>query len=81
MSTKIAAESFPNPPPGEKPLVVVRVYDGETDKAAVEELERQYEVGKRGKPSVVTDLMGDPTARIRNFTSHIMLVTLNSSIS
>ncbi|XP_027167936.1 probable N-acetyltransferase HLS1 [Coffea eugenioides] len=75
MSTKIAAESFPNPTPGEKPvLVVVRVYDGERDKAAVEELERQYEVGKPGKPSVVTDLMGDPTARIRNFTSHIMLV-------
>lgn len=74
MSTRIAAESFPSPPPGEQSLVVVRVYDGERDKVAVEELERQYEVGKRGKPSVVTDLMGDPTARIRNFPSHIMLV-------
>ncbi|KAL3528981.1 hypothetical protein ACH5RR_008303 [Cinchona calisaya] len=74
MSMKIAAEGFPNPPLGEKPILVVRVYDGERDKAAVEELERQSEVGKRGKPSVVTDLMGDPTARIRNFPSHIMLV-------
>lgn len=75
MSIKIAAEKFTNPPtPGEKPVVVVRAYDGERDKVAVEELERQCEIGKRGKPSVVTDLMGDPTARIRNFPSHIMLV-------
>ncbi|KAI3455228.1 hypothetical protein Pfo_011891 [Paulownia fortunei] len=72
---KIAAETYlPNPPAAEKPPVVVREYDEVRDKAAVEELERRCEVGQPGKPSVVTDLMGDPIARVRNFMSHIMLV-------
>ncbi|XP_011073602.1 probable N-acetyltransferase HLS1 [Sesamum indicum] len=74
---KIAAETyFPNPPAAEeeKPPVVVRQYDEASDKAAVEELERRCEVGQPGKPSLVTDLMGDPIARVRNFVSHIMLV-------
>ncbi|KAK4395410.1 putative N-acetyltransferase HLS1-like [Sesamum angolense] len=74
---KIAAETyFPNPPApeDEQPPVVVRRYDEATDKAAVEELERRCEVGQPGKPSLVTDLMGDPIARVRNFVSHIMLV-------
>ena len=66
--SKIAAENYvPS-------LVVVRPYEQERDKAAVEELERRCEVGQPGKPSLVTDLMGDPIARVRNFVSHIMLV-------
>lgn len=63
-------------PWAEKPGVVVREYDKERDKAAVEELERRCEVGQPGKPSLVTDLMGDPIARVRNFMSHIMLVNI-----
>lgn len=66
--SKIAAENYvPS-------LVVVRAYEQDRDKAAVEELERRCEVGQPGKPSMVTDLMGDPIARVRNFVSHIMLV-------
>ncbi|XP_059645372.1 probable N-acetyltransferase HLS1 [Cornus florida] len=69
MSPKIAAESSPD-------KVVVREYDEERDKAAVEELERRCEVGGQlGKaPSFVTDLMGDPLCRVRNFLFHVMLV-------
>ncbi|XP_073015887.1 probable N-acetyltransferase HLS1 [Primulina eburnea] len=67
-SLKIAAAIHP-------PVVVaVREYDGRRDKEAVEELERRCEVGQPGKPALVTDLMGDPVARVRNFSSHIMLV-------
>ncbi|KAK3021804.1 hypothetical protein RJ639_047159 [Escallonia herrerae] len=57
--------------------VVVRVYrGGEEEKAAIEELERQCEYSgqKQGKPLLVTDLMGDPICRVRNFKSHVMLV-------
>ncbi|KAG8379712.1 hypothetical protein BUALT_Bualt07G0117500 [Buddleja alternifolia] len=68
---KIAAETYMPISPAE---VVVREYDKGRDKAAVEELERRCEVGQPGKPSLVTDLMGDPIARVRNFMSHIMLV-------
>lgn len=69
-SKKIAAAADTYP----AEMVVVREYDEDRDKAAVEELERRCEVGQPGKPSLVTDLMGDPIARVRNFTSHIMLV-------
>lgn len=72
--SKIAAENYVAST-GEKPAAVVREYDEERDKAAVEELERRCEVGQAGQPSLVTDLMGDPVARVRNFVSHIMLVT------
>lgn len=69
--TKVAAE---NSPSLVLPLeVVVREYD-ERDKAAVEEMERRCELGQRGKPSLVTDLMGDPICRIRHFPTHVMLV-------
>ncbi|XAR50467.1 Peptide alpha-N-acetyltransferase [Bertholletia excelsa] len=71
MSLKIAAESFPEAKAGE---VVVREYEEERDKATVEELERRCEVGPGGKPSLVTDLLGDPICRIRHFPSHVMLV-------
>lgn len=69
---KIAAEiSSPSKVP-----VAVREYDESRDKAAVEELERQCEVGQPGEAALVTDLMGDPLARVRSFTSHVMLVCL-----
>ncbi|KAJ6702332.1 hypothetical protein OIU74_013478 [Salix koriyanagi] len=75
MSLKIAAENFPTLPAGEmENLVVVREYDEGRDKVAVEEMERRCEVGQRGKPSLVTDLMGDPICRVRNFPSYVMLV-------
>ncbi|XP_028127380.1 probable N-acetyltransferase HLS1 [Camellia sinensis] len=75
MSSKIAAENFPISPPEAEKVVVVREYDEERDNAAVEELERRCEFGgQRGKPSLVTDLMGDPICRVRNFSSHVMLV-------
>ncbi|XP_052182977.1 probable N-acetyltransferase HLS1 [Diospyros lotus] len=66
---KVAAESFPA-----KEGVAVRRYDEERDKVAVEELEQRCEVGPPGKPSLLTDLMGDPICRVRNFPSHVMLV-------
>jgi len=60
--------------------VVVREYDEGRDKVAVEEMEKRCEIGPRGKPSLVTDLMGDPICRIRLFPSHVMLVSSCSSI-
>ncbi|OWM69566.1 hypothetical protein CDL15_Pgr014027 [Punica granatum] len=54
--------------------VVVREYEEERDKAAVEAVERLCEVGQRGRPALVTDLLGDPVCRIRHFPLHIMLV-------
>ncbi|KAK4485819.1 hypothetical protein RD792_008466 [Penstemon davidsonii] len=57
-----------------KKIVVVREYDEVRDTAAVEELERRCEVGQPGETTLLTDLMGDPIARVRNFKSHVMLV-------
>ncbi|XP_038694871.1 probable N-acetyltransferase HLS1 [Tripterygium wilfordii] len=79
MSLKIAAaaESSPKSRIGASALenlVVVRKYDEERDRVSVEEMEKMCEVGQRGKPSLVTDLLGDPICRIRHFPSHIMLV-------
>lgn len=59
-------------------VVMVREYDVGRDKAAVEELEKQCEEAmgkqvKKNKPSVLTH-MGDPISRVRNFSSHVMLV-------
>ncbi|RDY06933.1 putative N-acetyltransferase HLS1, partial [Mucuna pruriens] len=65
----IAAEIYPK-----SPSVVVREYDEDRHKVAVEKLERLCEVGQSGKPSLVTDLMGDPICRIRHFQLHVMLV-------
>ncbi|OVA16548.1 GNAT domain [Macleaya cordata] len=53
---------------------VVREYNEKEDKGGVEELEKQCEIGSRGKPSLLTDLMGDPICRVRNSPSYIMLV-------
>ncbi|KAK9282467.1 hypothetical protein L1049_005385 [Liquidambar formosana] len=67
MSLRIAADNY---------SVVVREYDEERDKVAVEEMERRCEFEQQGagSPSLVTDLMGDPISRIRLFPSHLMLV-------
>ncbi|XP_022983446.1 probable N-acetyltransferase HLS1 [Cucurbita maxima] len=55
-------------------LIVVRAYCEERDKVSVEELERQCDVGQKGKASIFTDLLGDPICRIRHFPLHLMLV-------
>ncbi|XP_050286793.1 probable N-acetyltransferase HLS1 [Quercus robur] len=79
MSVKVAAEYLPKQAcrveTAEKKVVVVREYE-EREKLAVEELERQCEVGQQqqGKPSLFTDLMGDPLCRARHVPLHIMLV-------
>lgn len=79
MSVKVAAEYLPKQgcrvETAEKKVVVVREYE-ERQKLAVEELERQCEVGQQqqGKPSLLTDLMGDPLCRARHVPLHIMLV-------
>ncbi|KAJ9568225.1 hypothetical protein OSB04_004191 [Centaurea solstitialis] len=54
--------------------VVVREYNEETDKAAVEALERRCDFQQHPKPSLVTDLLGDPLCRVRHFPIHVMLV-------
>lgn len=85
MSVKVAAAEEPSGPwaaveeeaaKKEKAAaaVVVREYDEERDRAAVEAVERLCEVGQRGKPALVTDLLGDPACRIRHFPLHILLV-------
>ncbi|CAN6573104.1 unnamed protein product [Malus baccata var. baccata] len=70
--TKVAAENSPI----RVPLLqlVVREYDKERDKTAVEEMERKCDLEQCGNPSLVTDLMGDPTCRIRRFPTHVMLI-------
>ncbi|KAL0010881.1 hypothetical protein SO802_005989 [Lithocarpus litseifolius] len=79
MSVKLGAEYLPKQAcrveTAEKKAVVVREYE-EREKLAVEELERQCEVGQQqqGKPSLFTDLMGDPLCRARHVPLHIMLV-------
>ncbi|XP_050231352.1 probable N-acetyltransferase HLS1 [Mercurialis annua] len=74
MSFKVAAQTFPICPINAEEAVTVREYDEERDKAAVEEMEKRCEVGQKGKPSLVTDLLGDPICRIRHFPSHVMMI-------
>lgn len=59
---------------GNSNLVVVREYCEERDKVSVEKMETQCDVGQKGKPSIFTDLLGDPICRIRQFPLHVMLV-------
>ncbi|XP_022865805.1 probable N-acetyltransferase HLS1 [Olea europaea var. sylvestris] len=73
MSSIIEAENLPSQP-AETPLVIVREYDEERDTVLVAELERRCEMGQRGKLTLVTDHMGDPICRLRNFSTHVMLV-------
>ena len=74
MLVQVAAESSWKPPQEVVAMVGVREYSEERDKVAVEELERRCEFEQQGKPSLVTDHMGDPSSRLRNFSSHLMLV-------
>ncbi|KAK6912310.1 GNAT domain [Dillenia turbinata] len=88
MSPKIAAESLPGEEAqgrgasgevAKKAEVVVREYNEEGDKEAVVEMERRCELDmgkkkKKKKPSLVTDLMGDPVARVRHCSIYVMLV-------
>lgn len=74
MLVQVAAESLWKPPLEVAAMVVVREYGEERDKVAVEELERRCEFEQQGKPSLVTNHMGDPSSRLRNFSSHLMLV-------
>ncbi|KAG8098284.1 hypothetical protein GUJ93_ZPchr0013g34024 [Zizania palustris] len=64
----------------EEAAVEVREYS-ERDRAAVEEVERECEVGSSGggggdggKMCLFTDLLGDPLCRIRNSPANLMLV-------
>ncbi|KAL3750511.1 hypothetical protein ACJRO7_011502 [Eucalyptus globulus] len=53
----------------------IRSYDGEKDRARVEELERGCEiVGPADRVFLFTDTLGDPICRIRNSPSFYMLV-------
>ncbi|KAL0914598.1 hypothetical protein M5K25_014960 [Dendrobium thyrsiflorum] len=54
--------------------VVVREFEPERDKEAVEVLEKTCEVGPSGKMSLFTDLLGDPLCRVRHSPSFFMLV-------
>ena len=50
---------------------IIRSYEGQSDIAQVEDLERRCKVG----PSeTVLDSMGDPISRIRNSPMYMMLV-------
>ncbi|VAI22293.1 unnamed protein product [Triticum turgidum subsp. durum] len=56
---------------------VVREYDDVRDRAGVEEVERECEVGSSGgggEMCLFTDLLGDPLCRIRNSPDFLMLV-------
>ncbi|KAI3785970.1 hypothetical protein L1987_45096 [Smallanthus sonchifolius] len=55
-------------------VMVVREYQEERDKAAVEAFESRCDFRQAGKPSLVTDLLGDPLCRVRHFPLHVMLV-------
>lgn len=59
-------------------VVEVREYREDRDRAAVEEVERECEVGSSGggeaKMCLFTDLLGDPLCRIRNSPAYLMLV-------
>jgi hypothetical protein len=83
MSLKIGTQNWPKSSSEkvEEPLIVIRKYDEEKHKVEVEKLERLCEVGQRGKPSLVTDLLGDPMCRIRHFQLHVMLVNYISVFS
>ncbi|BAS86530.1 probable N-acetyltransferase HLS1 [Oryza sativa Japonica Group] len=62
----------------EMEVVEVREYREDRDRAAVEEVERECEVGSSGggeaKMCLFTDLLGDPLCRIRNSPAYLMLV-------
>ncbi|QCD77808.1 probable N-acetyltransferase HLS1-like [Vigna unguiculata] len=52
----------------------IRSYEGQYDRAQVEDLERRCEVGPSESVFLFTDTMGDPICRIRNSPMYMMLV-------
>lgn len=52
----------------------IRSYEGQFDRAQVENLERKCEVGPSESVFLFTDTMGDPICRIRNSPMYMMLV-------
>jgi hypothetical protein len=58
----------------EEQEAIIRSYDGEADRARVEDLERRCEVGPAERVYLFTDTMGDPMCRIRNSPMYKMLV-------
>ncbi|XP_050880943.1 probable N-acetyltransferase HLS1-like isoform X4 [Lathyrus oleraceus] len=52
----------------------IRSYEGQSDRAQVENLERKCEVGPSESVFLFTDTMGDPICRIRNSPMYMMLV-------
>lgn len=58
-------------------LVLIKEYDENKHKLGVEQIETICEVGQGEHMSLVTDLMGDPLCRIRQFPLHMMLVSGN----
>ncbi|XP_038722172.1 probable N-acetyltransferase HLS1 [Tripterygium wilfordii] len=61
---------------GEEGVVVVREFDPNKDGLGVEDVERKCEVGRSGKLSIFTDLLGDPICRVRNSPAFLMLVAV-----
>ncbi|XP_022879461.1 probable N-acetyltransferase HLS1 [Olea europaea var. sylvestris] len=55
-------------------MVIVREFDAKKDLRAVEEVERNCEIGPSGKISLFTDLLGDPICRVRHSPAYLMLV-------
>lgn len=57
-------------------VVLIREYEADRDREAVENLERMCEVGPSdgGGMSLFTDLLGDPLCRVRHSPSFLMLV-------
>lgn len=58
--------------------VVVREYEPERDRLAVEDMERRCEASYSadGKMALFTDLLGDPFSRVRHCPCSLMLVRL-----
>ncbi|KAF3946762.1 hypothetical protein CMV_027006 [Castanea mollissima] len=54
--------------------LIIRSYEGQSDRTQVEDLERRCEVGPGDRVFLFTDTMGDPICRIRNSPMYKMLV-------
>lgn len=59
----------------------IRSYEGQSDRAQVEDLERRCEVGPSESVFLFTDTMGDPICRIRNSPMYMMLVSDSHTIT
>ncbi|KAK9100204.1 hypothetical protein Scep_023634 [Stephania cephalantha] len=70
MSSRLAIDH------GEGMVATIREYEEGRDREVVEKLDRLCEFGNAtdGNPSILTDLMGDPIARVRHYPSYVVLV-------